>query len=125
MSATIKATTTIPFLSRLFLTNLEPAGAIIGSGIAILAPQTYILDFVTRGASSGMLESHAICVQLAGLWALFAFNEAVVRRAYDDLRLWKLLCAGMLLSNAFVLVRRCAGGGWMGGAFGCGCLVRE
>ena len=31
---------------------------------------------------------------------MFAFNEAVVLRLVDDLRVWKLLCWGMLVSDA-------------------------
>jgi hypothetical protein len=51
--------------------------------------------------------------ELGGAWLYFAFVEAVVLRQFDDLRLWRLLCAAMLLSDvAYCHSVAQAVGGW-------------
>lgn len=56
---------------------------------------------------------HFIFTELSGAWLMFAFYEAVVLRALDDVRIWRLLCAGMLLSDV-LYAHSCAEalGGW-------------
>lgn len=50
---------------------------------------------------------------MGGSWLYFAFVEAVVMRLFDDVRLWRLLCAGMLLSDAAYCHAIAQGvGGW-------------
>jgi len=57
--------------------------------------------------------SHFIYTELAGGWLHFAFTEAVVLRLVDDVRVWRLLCIGMLLSDVLYLHSAAeALGGW-------------
>ncbi|KAK4450769.1 hypothetical protein QBC34DRAFT_379037 [Podospora aff. communis PSN243] len=103
MSATIKASASVPFLARFALTTLEPLSALFGTLIAFRTPQTFVAVYLTRGATGGSLEAHALLDQMAGLWVVWAFNEAIIMRMYDDLQLWRLLCLGMLFSDAAYL----------------------
>ncbi|KAK0643411.1 cutinase-domain-containing protein [Cercophora newfieldiana] len=91
MSPTIKPSTSLPTLTRLLLTTIEPLCALNGAIMTFRAPHDYISTYVTRGATGGSPEARALCGQLGGAWLLFAFNEAVVMRACDDLRVWRLL----------------------------------
>lgn len=44
---------------------------------------------------------------------MFAFNESVILWLYDDLKLWKLMCWGMLISDLVYHVSAVqAVGGW-------------
>lgn len=54
-----------------------------------------------------------IYTELAGGWLFFAFTEAVIFRLMDDVRMWRLLCFGMLLSD-IAYCHSCAQavGGW-------------
>ncbi|KAL1848936.1 hypothetical protein VTK73DRAFT_9981 [Phialemonium thermophilum] len=97
--ATVSAEASVPFVYRLVLTTIEPLFATSGALMAFRSPAAY-LSTMTRGATFFLPDTAFVYTELGGAWLLFAFLEAVVLRAFDDLRLWRLLCAGMLLSDA-------------------------
>ncbi|KAK5653950.1 hypothetical protein OQA88_7875 [Cercophora sp. LCS_1] len=112
MSVT-KATTTIPYLIRFVFTIWEPLTAINGCYLTIVDPAHLASTYLTRGTLSYTPASQTLYTQLGGMWLLFAWNEAVIMRVYDDLRLWKLLLVGMLISDAlFYQAVAEAAGGW-------------
>jgi hypothetical protein len=125
MPATIKASTSVPFFARFVLNTVEPLAAVCGTLIALRTPQTFISLYLTRGATRGSLEAHALCNQLAGLWVVWAFNEAIIMRVYDDLRLWRLLLLGMLFSDAAYFYGAAHAVGGFGSLFDVGELTVE
>lgn len=109
---TIPASTSIPSVYRFILTTLEPLFALNGAVLALLAPQSY-LSTMTRNLGIYTPDSTFLYTELGGAWLYFAFVEAVVLRQFDDLRLWRLLCAAMLLSDiAYCHSVAQAVGGW-------------
>lgn len=110
--AIISATASLPSIYRLTLTTLEPLFALNGALLAFVTPQSY-LSTMTRETAVFTPETRFLYTELGGAWLYFAFVEAVVLRQYDDLRLWRLLCAAMLLSDvAYCHSVAQAVGGW-------------
>ncbi|KAJ9134069.1 hypothetical protein NKR19_g8794 [Coniochaeta hoffmannii] len=93
------ASASLPSIYSFTLTTLEPLFAINGVFLALFKPQSY-LSTMTRDTATVAPDTRFLYTQLAGAWLFFAFVEAVVLRRFDDLRLWRLLCAAMLLSDA-------------------------
>lgn len=109
----IPATTAIPFAYRFILTVIEPLFALNGVIMVFRSPEDY-LSTMTRHGGSFTPGSTFLYTALGGGWIYFAFIEVVVMRIYDDLRLWRLLCIGMLLSDAvFFHSTAQAVGGWV------------
>jgi len=96
---TLLASAAIPFAYRLILTTVEPLLAAGGALLVLRTPAEY-LSTMTRGSGAFAAGSTFLYTELGGAWLYFAFVEAVVLRVFDDVRLWRLLCAGMLLSDA-------------------------
>ncbi|KAK6502739.1 hypothetical protein TWF481_007786 [Arthrobotrys musiformis] len=110
--ASVSATASIPFIYRLILTTIEPFIAASGAVIAFCTADKY-LSAMTRHSASFAATATFLYTELGGAWLYFAFNEAVVLRLFDDLRLWRILCAGMLLSDgAYCHSVAQAVGGW-------------
>ncbi|OIW33040.1 hypothetical protein CONLIGDRAFT_651819 [Coniochaeta ligniaria NRRL 30616] len=103
---------TLPSIYRLTLTTLEPLFALNGALLAFFNPQSY-LSTMTRDTATLTPGTRFLYTELGGAWLYFAFVEAVVLRQFDDLRLWRLLCAAMLLSDvAYCRSVAQAVGGW-------------
>lgn len=110
--ATISAKASLPFTYRLILLTIEPFCAVLGSLLVFRDPETYATS-VTRHAVHATPDTTFLYTALGGAWLYFAFVEAVVLRLFDDLQLWRVLCAGMLLSDfAFLHSTAQAVGGW-------------
>lgn len=110
--AVTPATTTIPRIYRITLTTIEPIIALSGVLQILLTPQTY-LSVMTRATGTISPSSSFLYTELGGAWLYFAFVEAVVLRLFDDQRLWRVLCLGMLLSDvAYIHSAAQAVGGW-------------
>ncbi|KAG5975159.1 hypothetical protein E4U55_007824 [Claviceps digitariae] len=106
------ATTIIPLPYRLLLTTIEPLLALAGALLVLTSPATYLAS-MTRHHASFDQSSTFLYTSLAGSWLYFAFVEAIVLRCLDDPRLWRVLCAGMLLSDgAYCHSIAQAVGGW-------------
>ncbi|KAK5704799.1 hypothetical protein LTR17_021563 [Elasticomyces elasticus] len=94
-----KATTAVPLLYRVLLQYIEPLFTLGGIALVLMKPEQY-LQTMTRGKVTSLgRPADWLMTELAGGWMHFAFTEVVVLRLVDDLRIWKLLCAGMLLSD--------------------------
>lgn len=103
----------IPWFYRFLLLNLEPICALSGAIVLLFQPVPY-LSAMTRGSISKFdTSTNFIYTELAGAWFHFAFTEAVVLRLVDDVRVWRLLCASMLLAD-IAYCHSCAQavGGW-------------
>lgn len=114
----------IPLTYRILLTILEPLFALNGAAMTLFNPASY-LGMMTRGAATTSYnpDTQFLYTELAGAWLYFAFAKAVIL-GYShaaDVRLWRLLCAGVLLSDAaycLSIVQASPGGGnwesWVG-----------
>lgn len=111
--STAKASTSIPFILRFPLLWLEPIFAVNGAVLVLLDPSKYT-STMTRGTLFAVQpSSEFIFTQLAAGWLYFAFTEGVILRLVDEVRIWKLLCMSMLVSD-IVYCHSCAEalGGW-------------
>jgi hypothetical protein len=94
----------IPLPYRLFHLYLEPVFALNGARLAIQTPQTY-LQIISpptypHPAAPSPVET-LLLAQIASLYALFAFNEAVILRYVGPQRLdiWRLIIMGCLIAD--------------------------
>lgn len=103
---------TIPSSFRLTITTIEPLIAMSGAIQSLLSPNIF-MSSMTRDAVDFNPQMGFLHTELGGAWLYFAFIEAVVLRISDDERMWRFLCAGMLLSD-FVWCHSVAQavGGW-------------
>jgi len=92
---------------------LEPLFALSGSLLSIFKPGDYLSTMSREAVTSIQPGTDFIYTELAGGWLFFAFTEAVIFRLVDDVRMWRLLCFGMLLSD-IAYCHSCAQavGGW-------------
>jgi len=95
----VSAAASVPLVYRLLLTTIEPLLAVLGTLLAFRNPGEYI-STMTRNSATFDASTAFLYTELGGSWLYFAFNEAIVLRLFDDLRLWRVLCMGMLLSDA-------------------------
>lgn len=107
------ASATVPSIWRFLLLNVEPLFALGGVVLLLVNPALYTSTMTRHVFASIQPASEFIYTELLGGWLHFAFTEAVVLRLVDDYRVWRLLCAGMLLSDA-AYCHSCAQaiGGW-------------
>ncbi len=111
-SAVTPASAVVSPLYRLSITTIEPLFAVMGSLLVFRDPGTY-LSTMTRDLVPFTTGSKFIYTTMGGSWLYFAFVEAVVMRLFDDVRLWRVLCAGMLFSDAaYCYAIAQALGGW-------------
>ncbi|KAK4553891.1 hypothetical protein LTR86_009066 [Recurvomyces mirabilis] len=108
-----KASATVPLISRILLLYFEPIFALGGAIMVLTKPDNY-LHTVTRGLVPTLgPQNDFVWTTVAGGWLYFAFTEGVVLRLVDDVRVWRLLCMGMLLSDlAYTHSVAQALGGW-------------
>ena len=107
----------IPLPYRILLLWFEPLAALNGAYLShfdpayflnVMTPQAYNPSFspLSRPSPSDPKQSiydprtQIIYTLLASTYVLFAFNEAVVLRITDDIRVWKALVLGILLCDA-------------------------
>ncbi|KAM0263142.1 hypothetical protein ACHAQJ_001295 [Trichoderma viride] len=101
----------IPFAYRALFLYFEPFAAFFGSLLLHFRPVTFLntMSPVAKYAP----DNQVIYDQLAATYILFAFNEAVILRISNDLRVWKGILTGILVCDAIHLY-----GSWaaLGGA---------
>lgn len=90
--ATSKASTTIPYLYRFLLLNVESVFAFGGVILALTAPGAYLSSLTQERITTADPLTGFIYTQLAGGWMHIAFCEFFILRLVDDLRVWKLMC---------------------------------
>ncbi|KAK0636606.1 hypothetical protein B0T17DRAFT_457825, partial [Bombardia bombarda] len=89
----------IPLTYRLILLAIKPLAALQGAYMMLFNPSGYISTMTRSTISYDPSTQQFALTQLAGAWLYFAFVELVVLAQSDDVRLWRLLCGGMLLSD--------------------------
>ncbi|KAI5461768.1 hypothetical protein BGZ63DRAFT_424630 [Mariannaea sp. PMI_226] len=102
MAATTEVSTPhIPLIYRGLFLFFEPCAALLGSFILHFTPW----DFLNTMSATAKYapDNQVIYDYLAATYALFAFNEAVVLRLTNDLRVWKGIVVGILLCDAIHL----------------------
>ncbi|KAK1979847.1 hypothetical protein LZ30DRAFT_596007 [Colletotrichum cereale] len=110
--ATVSAKAAVPGIYQFIFMTLEPIFALLGAVMVLHTPNQYLAG-VTRNAIPYAPNTQFLYTQLGGGWLFFAFVEGVVLRLFDDLNLWRVVCAGMLLSDAAYLHSTAqAVGGW-------------
>jgi hypothetical protein len=90
---------TIPQPYRLFFLWIEPIATAVGAYYAALDQQSYMhltLPSVTTAVSP---RESTVLYQLANLYFVFALNEALVLRATNDVKVWKVFLFGLLLAD--------------------------
>lgn len=98
----------IPWLYRLFFLYIEPLSTAAGAYYAWFGQERYLSMTenpfghgpAQQTHSSAMLPRESIVLnQLANMYAVFALNEAIVLRATNDLKVWRLFLLGLLLAD--------------------------
>ncbi|KAL0930362.1 uncharacterized protein CTRU02_214437 [Colletotrichum truncatum] len=95
----ISASAAVPAIYQILFMTIEPIFALLGSVMTLHAPNQYLAG-LTRNSHPYAPNTRFLFTQLSGSWLFFAFTEGVVLRLFDDLDLWRVVCAGMLLSDA-------------------------
>ncbi|KIV89337.1 hypothetical protein PV10_08912 [Exophiala mesophila] len=92
----------IPFPYILFFLWIEPASTLVGAFYAWFKPSTYLELQHAASAPSILglpLGTNVVLRQLGNLYLAFAFNEALVLRATNDLNVWRVLLLGLLIAD--------------------------
>ena len=89
----------IPWPYTLFHLYIEPTFAFLGSLQASFLPIHYLTFFVQEPITTVSPHLQIALDQVAGCYTLFAFNEAILLRMTDDLRVWKTVLAGIALCD--------------------------
>ncbi|KAL8392500.1 hypothetical protein RB595_002622 [Gaeumannomyces hyphopodioides] len=87
----------IPIFYRVMLRWVDPALAAAGVLLAVADPARYLHTMTPRVAYRASLQ--VLLDQLAGTYAMLAFNGAVVLRVADDVRVWDALELGILMCD--------------------------
>ncbi|KAF9872324.1 hypothetical protein CkaCkLH20_10151 [Colletotrichum karsti] len=95
----VSGSASVPAIYQFIMMTIEPIFAILGSVMTIHAPNQYLAG-LSRNAHPFEESTRFVFTQLSGSWLFFAFTEGVVLRLFDDLSLWRVVSAGMLLSDA-------------------------
>ncbi|KKY24813.1 hypothetical protein UCRPC4_g02343 [Phaeomoniella chlamydospora] len=92
----------IPWVYRAFFLYIEPFATLVGAFYAWFQP-SYYLQLTDASSAPGILglplATQIALRQLGNLYMCFAFNEAVVLRVTDDLRVWRFLLLGLLIAD--------------------------
>ena len=94
----------IPFLYRSLFLYLEPLSAFLGTIINIFDPSRYLQSLsptATTATYSPLIQP--VYGQLAALFLLFGWSQAVVLHSTDDLKVCKALLFGMFLCDSLYL----------------------
>lgn len=91
----------VPWAYRLFFLYVEPISALLGAFKAFFEPDDYLR--LTHAASAPSAEAplavKIVLYQLSNLYLLFAMNEALLLRVTQDMRVWKIFLANLLLAD--------------------------
>ncbi|KAF2684919.1 hypothetical protein K458DRAFT_388617 [Lentithecium fluviatile CBS 122367] len=88
----------IPLAYRLLLFYIEPFFALNGSYLLLFKPAVFLHTFSANLAYAP--SNQIIYDQLGAVYMLFAFNQAVVLRIAQDIRVWKAILVGILICDA-------------------------
>lgn len=94
----------IPWYYRVPLLYVEPPMALVGALMLFNSPYDFLNTMSPRASRSSTVaaslsEVRVLTDQLAILLLVFTFNLAVVLRVTRDPVVWRVACAGMLMSD--------------------------
>ena len=95
-----KASSVLPPIYRFLLMNVESLFAFGGVVMVCVTPGQYVTALTRDSVASIDSATNFIYTQLGGGWMVIVFIEAVIMRLVDDIKVWKLLCMAILLSDA-------------------------
>lgn len=91
----------IPFAYGALFLYVEPILALFGTFLSHFNPKLFLN---TMSPSAVYAPSNQVVYdQVAATYALFAFNELVVLRVTNDIRVWKAILTGILICDAIHL----------------------
>lgn len=99
ISTITKATSVLPWIGRFLITTIEPLMAVGGVVLCLTKPEDYLSGLTRESVTSIDSATKFVYTQLGGGWLVIIFAEAVIMRLVDDIRVWKLLCTAILLSD--------------------------
>ncbi|KAL9534354.1 hypothetical protein SMMN14_02153 [Sphaerulina musiva] len=112
-AAITKASNVLPSYYRFLLMNVESLFAFGGVIMVLVAPGHYVTALTRESVASIDSATDFVYTQLGGGWMVIVFIEAVIMRLVDDIKVWKLLCMAILLSDALYTHSMAqAVGGW-------------
>ena len=92
----------IPLPYRAFFLYIEPVATLAGAFYAWFKP-SYYLQLTDSASAPGILglplATEVALRQLGNLYFCFAFNEALVLRATNDVKVWRILLLGLLVAD--------------------------
>lgn len=103
-TSAVAGSATIPLLYRLFFLYIEPFSTAVGAYYAALDQKAY-MHLTLPSLAGGYLgttvstRESIVLYQLANLYMVFALNEALVLRATNDIRVWKVFLLGLLIAD--------------------------
>lgn len=93
----------LPTTYRAFFLLIEPLFALFGAIFAHFRPLRYLQwthsTSAPLTATAIPLSTNIVLDQLANLYLLFAFNEALILRSTSDLRVWRTVLLGCLIAD--------------------------
>ena len=92
----------IPLVYRLFFLWIEPFSTAVGAYYAHFDQKHYLqwtYSTVTAPVVTVPTVSSIVLTQLANLYFVFAFNEALVLRATNDRKVWRAFLLGLLIAD--------------------------
>lgn len=92
----------LPWIYSLFFLYIEPVATAAGAWAAHFAQDMYMrLTYSSPTAAVlGVTTTESIVLtQLANLYFVFALNEALVLRATNDRRVWRVFLLGLLIAD--------------------------
>ncbi|GAB1743983.1 hypothetical protein KC318_g11903 [Hortaea werneckii] len=91
----------LPFIYKAFFLYIEPVATAVGAYYAWFQQDEYMrLTYSTPADVLGVsTREHITLLQLANLYLVFAINEALVLRATNDLKVWRIFLVGLLIAD--------------------------
>jgi hypothetical protein len=95
------STEAVPFYYQLFLLYIEPFSTLVGAFYAFFKPAIYLELTHSPSATPPFvpLGTRIVLSQLGNLYLLFAINEALVLRSTNDLKVWRAMVIGLLITD--------------------------
>lgn len=92
----------LPLVYRLFFLYIEPVATAVGAYYAHFRQNDYLqMTYPTPHAviMGPSIRESIVLSQLANMYAVFAFNEALVLRSTSSIRVWKAFLLGLLIAD--------------------------
>jgi hypothetical protein len=91
----------IPLAYRALFLYIEPTLALFGTAVLLLQPERYLLSLTDSAVYH--TDNKVVYANLGATYALFAFNEFIVLRVTNDIRVWNAVLTGILLCDCIHL----------------------